>query len=63
MTTTIGLPRIFRPTLSQSLTIIGLIITLSFVAIALLAPTLQTMGWLQDPTEALANPIHPLGVL
>ncbi|MBE9045924.1 ABC transporter permease [Pleurocapsales cyanobacterium LEGE 10410] len=58
MTTTgVRLPR-FRLTLSQSLTIIGLIITLSFVAIALLAPTLQTMGWLQDPTEALANPIH-----
>ena len=58
MTTSIRLPRRFRPTLSQSLTIIGLIITLSFVAIALLAPTLQNIGWLQDPTEALANPIH-----
>ena len=58
MTTSIRLPRRFRPTLSQSLTIIGLIITLSFIAIALLAPTLQNLGWLQDPTEALANPIH-----
>ncbi len=58
MTTSIRLPRRFRPTLSQSLTIIGLIITLSFMAIALLAPTLQNLGWLQDPTEALANPIH-----
>ncbi len=58
MTTSIRLPRRFRPTLSQSLTIIGLVITLTFIAIALLAPTLQDIGWLQDPTEALANPIH-----
>ena len=58
MTTSIKLSRRFRPTLSQSLTIIGLIITLTFIAIALFAPTLQDIGWLQDPTEALANPIH-----
>ncbi|MDJ0568094.1 MAG: ABC transporter permease [Pleurocapsa sp. MO_192.B19] len=57
-TTRVRLPRRFRPTLSQSLTIIGLIITLSFMAIALLTPILQDIGWLQDPTEALANPIH-----
>ena len=58
MTTSIRLPRKFRLTLSQSLTTIGLIITLSFVAIAIFAPILQNIGWLQDPTEALANPIH-----
>jgi peptide/nickel transport system permease protein len=58
MTTSIRLPRQFRLTLSQSLTLIGLMITLSFIAIAFLAPTLQNIGWLQDPTEALANPIH-----
>ncbi len=58
MTTSIRLPRPFRLTLSQSLTLIGLMITLGFIAIALLAPTLQNIGWLQDPTEALANPIH-----
>lgn len=58
MTTSIRLPRQFRLTLSQSLTLIGLMITLSFMAIAFLAPTLQNIGWLQDPTEALANPIH-----
>lgn len=58
MTTSIRLPRQFRLTLSQSLTLIGLVITLSFIAIAFLAPTLQNIGWLQDPTEALANPIH-----
>ena len=58
MTTSIKFPYRFSLTLSQSLTAIGLVITLSFVAIALLAPTLQNIGWLQDPTEALANPIH-----
>lgn len=58
MTTSIKLPRQFRLTLSQSLTLIGLTIALSFMAIAFLAPTLQNIGWLQDPNEALANPIH-----
>ncbi|MEO1673028.1 MAG: ABC transporter permease [Cyanobacteria bacterium J06631_2] len=58
MTTSIRLPRQFRLSLSQSLTMIGLLITLSFVAIALLAPTFQSIGWLQNPTEALSNPIH-----
>jgi len=58
MTTSIRSPRRFRLTLSQSLTAIGLIVTLSFIAIALFAPTLANIGWLQDPTEALANPIH-----
>lgn len=57
-TTRVRIPRQFRPTLSQSLTIIGLIITISCIAIAILAPTLQNIGWLQDPVEALANPIH-----
>ena len=58
MTTTIKLSRRFHLSLSQSLTAIGLVITISFVAIALFAPILQNIGWLQDPTEALANPIH-----
>jgi len=58
MTTSIRLPRRFSLTLSQSLTLIGLIITLSFIAIAFLAPTLQNIGWLQDPTAGLTNPIH-----
>jgi peptide/nickel transport system permease protein len=57
-TTKVRLPRRFHLTLSQSLTIIGLTITLSLGAIALLAPTLQNIGWLQNPNEALANPIH-----
>ncbi|WP_036481529.1 ABC transporter permease [Myxosarcina sp. GI1] len=46
----------FNP--SVILTIIGLIITISFIAIALLAPAFQEIGWLQDPTEALSNPVH-----
>ena len=58
MTASVKLPPRFRPSLSQTLTVIGLIITLSFIAIALLAPTLQNIGWLQDPTVTLANPIH-----
>ena len=58
MTASIKLPRRFRLSLTQTLTLIGLVITLSFIVIALFAPTLQQIGWLQDPTEALANPIH-----
>jgi peptide/nickel transport system permease protein len=61
MTTSIRSPRLSRRlslTLSQSLTLIGLAITLSFIAIAFLAPTLQNIGWLKDPIEGLANPIH-----
>ncbi len=58
MTTTIRVPRRFRANLSQTLTIVGLIITISFIFIALFAPTLQDIDWLQDPTEALSNPIH-----
>lgn len=45
-----------RPNLSLRLTQIGLIITVFFVAIALLAPFLQAIGWLQSPTEFLDNP-------
>ena len=48
----------FRLSLSQTLTIVGLTITLSFILIAVLAPTFQDLGWLQDPTESLSNPIH-----
>jgi peptide/nickel transport system permease protein len=38
--------------------LIGIVITLVFVLAALLAPTLQSWGWLQDPVESLTNPIH-----
>ncbi|NJN75709.1 MAG: ABC transporter permease [Synechococcaceae cyanobacterium RL_1_2] len=37
---------------------VGLVITLTFVAIAVFAPLFQQWGWLQDPLEFLANPIH-----
>lgn len=57
-TTRIRLPRRFRPNLSLILTLVGLIITIGFILIALLAPTLQTWGWIQDPTASLINPIH-----
>lgn len=33
-------------------------ITVFFIVIAILAPALQTWGWLQDPTASLINPIH-----
>lgn len=64
MTTTIKL-KLFkgRGNLSFKLTIIGLIITLNFILIALLAPTLQAWGLIQSPTESLINPIHqPPGI-
>ena len=48
----------FRASLSLQLMFVGLLITISFILIALLAPTLQSWGWLQDPTESLINPIH-----
>ncbi len=48
----------FHANLSLQLMFAGLLITISFILIALLAPTLQSWGWLQDPTESLINPIH-----
>lgn len=48
----------FRPNLSLQLMLVGLLIIISFILIALLAPALQSWGWLQDPTESLINPIH-----
>jgi len=36
---------------------VGIVITLFFVGIAILAPTFQAWGWLQNPTESLSNPI------
>lgn len=37
---------------------VGIVITILFVAIALLAPLFESWGWIKDPVEALANPIH-----
>lgn len=54
--------RVLRPnrrsSLSQQLMRIGLVITLIFLLIAVLAPLFQAWGWLQDPIESLTNPIH-----
>jgi peptide/nickel transport system permease protein len=47
-----------RPSLSMYLMRVGLVITVFFVAIAILAPTFQAWGWLQNPTASLINPIH-----
>lgn len=47
-----------RPSLSMQLMAIGLVITVFFITVALLAPTFQAWGWLQNPIESLSNPIH-----
>ena len=65
MTATIKLKlfKQFRRSLSFKLTFIGAIITIGFVLIALLAPTLEAWGLLQNPVESLSNPIHqPPGI-
>jgi peptide/nickel transport system permease protein len=46
------------PSLSQRLMFIGIAITLGFILIAVFSPLLQSWGWMQNPTEGLANPIH-----
>lgn len=47
-----------KSTLSMQMMWVGLVITLFFVLTAILSPTFQAWGWLQNPTEFLANPIH-----
>lgn len=37
---------------------IGLVMTLCFALLALLAPLFQAWGWMQSPTELLSNPVH-----
>lgn len=44
--------------LSHRLMQVGLCISSAFVLIAVFAPALQAWEWLQNPTEALLNPIH-----
>jgi peptide/nickel transport system permease protein len=46
------------PSLSRTLMSIGLALTIGFILIAFFAPVLQSWGWIQNPTEGLANPIH-----
>lgn len=54
-----AIARFFKPASSTSLSLrlaqIGLLMTVFFLALALLAPLLQGLGWLQDPTEFLDN--------
>lgn len=38
--------------------VLGLAMTLVYLLVALLAPLLQSWGWLPDPTEFLSYPIH-----
>lgn len=47
-----------RRSLSMQLMLVGIVITVSFIIVALLASTFQGWGWLQDPTASLINPIH-----
>lgn len=47
-----------RPSLSVQLMILGLVITLVYILVALLAPAFQAWGWLQDPRDFLSNPVH-----
>ncbi len=49
---------LFGPSLSARLTGVGLLMTLAFILLALLAPLFQGLGWVQDPTASLINPIH-----
>lgn len=59
--TKIRLPRFFASpsrSLSSWMMWIGLGITLLFVLVAIFAPVMQSIGWLRDPTETLANPVH-----
>lgn len=52
--------RLFSPqsSLSVQLMWVGIGITLIFLLAAIFAPLWQSWGWLQDPLESLANPIH-----
>ncbi len=47
-----------RPSLSLQMMAVGLVMTVGFVVIALLAPAFEAWGWLQNPTDSLLNPIH-----
>ncbi|HEY9600222.1 MAG TPA: ABC transporter permease [Allocoleopsis sp.] len=42
----------------MQLMVVGLIFTLFFIVVSILAPTFQAWGWLQNPIESLSNPIH-----
>ncbi|TAH27408.1 MAG: ABC transporter permease [Oscillatoriales cyanobacterium] len=44
--------------LSMKMMWAGLAITALFIIVATLSPVMQGWGWLQNPTDALINPIH-----
>lgn len=44
--------------LSFQMMTVGVIITVVFILAALFSPLLESWGWIQDPLESLANPIH-----
>jgi peptide/nickel transport system permease protein len=50
--------KVDRPNLSVQMMRVGMVITLFFIAVVLLAPVLQGVGWIQSPTEFLDNPPH-----
>ncbi len=60
--TKLRLPQFLRfsqsPNLSMQLMMVGIVITIFFIFIAILAPTFQAWGWLQDPMASLINPLH-----
>lgn len=60
MTVRLRLPRFAasssRPSLSLQMARVGLVITVIFIGLAVLAPLLQAIGVLQNPTEFLDNP-------
>ncbi len=47
-----------RPSISQRLMLVGLVMSLFFLLIALFGSVFQAWGWLQNPSESLINPIH-----
>ncbi|HEY9828508.1 MAG TPA: ABC transporter permease [Stenomitos sp.] len=44
--------------LSTQFMVLGIVITALYIGIATLSPVLQSIGWLQSPTEFLNNPIY-----
>lgn len=50
--------KVDRPNLSVQMMRVGMVMTLFFIAVVLLAPVLQGLGWIQSPTEFLDNPPH-----
>ncbi len=47
-----------QPNLSTRMMLVGVGITVVFILITVLSPLFLAWGWIQSPTEFLANPIH-----